>query len=161
MELVHFPHHHAISSLPSWSPKPSSLSCKFPHNHKWEINPPVLHSRFRRWGKPATDLFSTYLNKKCPRYCSRTGIGQHSLGDSLLLPWHKDLLCAFPLFPLLSEVLLKIKREEACPSVCSHLAETDLVPLCVTAGADILPTSSIPTWGILRLKDSLLHISSG
>lgn len=58
------------------------------------------------------DLVATHLNKKCSRYCSRMGMPQHSLGDALLLPRDKDLY-AFPPFPVLLKVLLKVKRDRA------------------------------------------------
>ncbi|XP_053897493.1 uncharacterized protein LOC128844114 [Malaclemys terrapin pileata] len=102
----------------------------FPHNYKWEMHPLVLHNLFIQWVTSSTDLFATYQNKKCPRYYSRAGVGQHSLGDALLLPWDKDLLYSFPPFPLPLKVWLKIKRDSAhIILIAPHGAKTGLVPL--------------------------------
>lgn len=73
----------------------------------------VLHDLFIQWGTPSTDLFTAYKNKNRPRYCSRARIRLHSLDSALLLPWDMGLLYAFPSFPLLLKILLKIKRDRA------------------------------------------------
>ncbi|XP_043364084.1 uncharacterized protein LOC122458725 [Dermochelys coriacea] len=64
------------------------LSRKFPHDHRWEMNPAVPDDIFCQWWIQMIGLFATYLNKKRLSYCSRAGLRQHSFGDALLLPWN-------------------------------------------------------------------------
>nr|XP_025045344.1 uncharacterized protein LOC112547415 [Pelodiscus sinensis] len=90
-----------------------SLSRRFPHDHEWEIRTDVLNRIFARWGFPTIDLFATELNLKCPNYCSRAGIGQHSLGDAFLLHWGMAVLYAFPPTVLIPRVLEKINVDKA------------------------------------------------
>lgn len=107
-----------LLSMQNWIQ--DKLSCKFPHNHEWEMHLSVLQDLFIWWGIPSTDLIGIYKNK----------MGEHSLGHVLLFPKDKDHFYAFPLFRLLLKVPLKVKRNRAhIILICSYMAKADLVPL--------------------------------
>lgn len=79
--------------------------------HEWELHPQVYNLLCRKWGYPAIDLFATEGNRKCPKYCSRAGMGRRSLGDSFLHTWSGPLLYLFPPLPLLTRVLVKLRSD--------------------------------------------------
>ncbi|XP_050794038.1 uncharacterized protein LOC127043859 [Gopherus flavomarginatus] len=81
--------------------------------HEWSIRPDVIHSIFQRWGFPRIDLFATKSNRKCQEFCSFQGLSPGSITDAFLLPWTRHLLYAFPPFPLVHKVLLKLRRDKA------------------------------------------------
>lgn len=92
LELVHFPQH--ISGLPTRSAEHDSRQFQPQVSiQSWvgdELSSISPHIQIVE--TPTIDLFTTFLNKKCPRYRSRSVIRQHSLGDALLLSWDKGLL---------------------------------------------------------------------
>ncbi|KAG6935305.1 hypothetical protein G0U57_015145, partial [Chelydra serpentina] len=59
------------------------------------------------------DLFATRENRKCHVFCSLQGRSPGSLTDAFLLPWADHLSYAFPPFPLVHRVLLKLRRDRA------------------------------------------------
>ncbi|KAH1173048.1 hypothetical protein KIL84_016887 [Mauremys mutica] len=96
-------------------------------------------------GMLSTNLFATHLNKKCPHYCSRERMGQHSLGDT----FSGTGIFFMPSlhFPTVKGPAENKKGRSSCHSDCSYLAETDLVPLPVTAWdvpPDLSPSHSLP-----------------
>lgn len=70
-------------------------------------------SIFQLWGFPRLDLFASRENRKCRRFCSLLGHGRGSVSDAFLQSWVVGLLYAFPPFPLIHRVLLKIRRDHA------------------------------------------------
>uniref|UniRef100_A0A8C3HMG2 NIF system FeS cluster assembly NifU N-terminal domain-containing protein n=1 Tax=Chrysemys picta bellii TaxID=8478 RepID=A0A8C3HMG2_CHRPI len=46
-------------------------------------------------------------------FCSLQGCSPGSLSDAFLIPWEDHLLYAFPPFPLVHKVLLKLRRDKA------------------------------------------------
>ncbi|XP_065406172.1 uncharacterized protein LOC122174245 [Chrysemys picta bellii] len=81
--------------------------------HEWSIRPDIIHSVFQKWGFPQIDLFASRDNRKCHVFCSLQGRAPGSLSDAFLLPWKDHLFYAFPPFPLVHKVLLKLRRDQA------------------------------------------------
>ncbi|XP_050825375.1 uncharacterized protein LOC127058925 [Gopherus flavomarginatus] len=82
-------------------------------SHEWSLRPDVALSVFRRWGYPRVDLFASRGNKKCQAFCSFQGREPGSIADAFLIQWSTHLYYAFPPFPLVHRVLLKVRRDRA------------------------------------------------
>ncbi|XP_065278904.1 alpha-2-macroglobulin-like protein 1 [Emys orbicularis] len=89
-----------------------TLSRRFP-THGWSIRPDIVHSVFRTWGFPRIDLFASRINRKCPVFCSFRSHSLGSLAEAFQITWSGQLLNAFPPFPLVHKVLLKVRRDKA------------------------------------------------
>lgn len=90
MELVYFLQCYNISSLTTRSTQHDSGQSQPQIPTQPQVGDRLRHilrysDIFRQWGTLIIDLFTTYQNKECPRYCSRVGIGQHIMGDACLL----------------------------------------------------------------------------
>ncbi|XP_037737814.2 uncharacterized protein LOC119563984 [Chelonia mydas] len=72
------------------------LNRDFALQHEWSLHPEVAHRLFRRWGTPQVDLLVTRQNRRCPRFCSKGGLGRGAISDAFILSWSGQLLHAFP-----------------------------------------------------------------
>lgn len=90
-----------------------ALSRNFALDHEWELGTQVLHNIFKQWGFPDIDLFATAHNTKWPQFCSRVGLGHHSLGNAFPIKWSAWLLYAFT--PFLSWHECSSKSEQNRP----------------------------------------------
>ncbi len=78
---------------------------------EWTIHAGILHQIFSHWETPHVDLFATMLNHQLPTYYSPVP-DPSALGvDSLAVSWEGLNAYAFPPFPLLSRVIMKINTE--------------------------------------------------
>nr|XP_025037028.1 uncharacterized protein LOC112544649 [Pelodiscus sinensis] len=107
--------HHKISLIAEYLPgqqnsMADALSRHFSLKHEWEFQLEVLSTIFCSWGFPTVDLFATRMNAKCPRCCSRAGMGRNSKGDAFLYDWSHQLLYAWPRqtwFPYLHQMSVR------------------------------------------------------
>lgn len=113
MELVHSPS----------NPYPGSLFARPPKHHtRWYHQ--TLHSRSwvgtqqihtqdipQLWFSEHRP-FTTSVNWKCVKFCSKGGISHHFLGDTFLLCWSRSLLYAFPSVLLILKVFTKADKRK-------------------------------------------------
>ena len=118
---------------------------------EWSLHPQVARSLFRMWGNPSIDLFATCLNAKLPLYCSLVPDPQAVFQYAFRHPWDDLDLYAFPPFPLVSQVIARVRES-------SRVAMTLVAPLWPEKEwfADLLllltqPPVTLPWW------DSLLR----
>ena len=86
------------------------------------LNQPIttelsLHSEivkqiFGTWGTPAVDMFATVHNTHLPQFMSPVPEPQALTIDALYQDWHRQLMFMFPLFPLLSKVIQKLRTTQ-------------------------------------------------
>jgi ribonuclease HI len=83
---------------------------------EWSLAPSVARRIWKLWGQPHLDLFATRDNAKLPLFVSPF-LDDAAWGtDALSLSWTGMWLYAFPPFPLLPEVLDKV-RLESCDMI--------------------------------------------
>lgn len=68
----------------------------------------MLRSIFAKWSIPAIDLFATKDNK-CDQFCSQLGLSPGTLTNAFHLNWESVLMYAFPMIPLIPQLILKLK----------------------------------------------------
>lgn len=78
---------------------------------EWTLHAGVLKHVFSCLGTPHVDLFATRLNHQLPTYVSPVPDSLALGVDSLSMTWEGMHAYAFPPFPLLSRVMLKIRKE--------------------------------------------------
>ncbi len=78
---------------------------------EWTMHVGVLKQVFCWWGTPHVDLFATRLNNQLPTYVSPVPDPSALAVDALSISWEGMHAYAFPPFPLLSRVILKISNE--------------------------------------------------
>ena len=86
------------------------------------LHPQVARSLLRVWGNPSIDLFETSLNAKLPLYCWLVPDPQAVFEDAFRHPWDDLDRYAFPPFPLISRVIVRVRES-------SRLAMTLVAPL--------------------------------
>ena len=72
------------------------LSCLNTQTYEWVLDDFVFSRICSWWGMPAINIFATWANSECSRYCSRAGRGMDFLGDAFMVSWDNVLLYLFP-----------------------------------------------------------------
>ena len=126
---------------------------------EWFLHPQVARSLLRVWGNPSIDLFATCINAKLPLYCSLVPDPQAVFEDAFRHPWDDLDLYAFPPFPLVGRVIVRVQES-------SRVAMTLVAPLWPEKEwfADLLllltqPPLDLPCWDKLLRQPhcSLFH----
>lgn len=65
------------------------------------------------FGRLGYDLFATIINAKCKKIFSLLLEPGTSAVDVFIIKWTELNFCAFPLFALILEILIKIKNNKA------------------------------------------------
>ena len=77
---------------------------------EWSLHPQVARDLLHRWGSPSIDLFTTSYNTKLPLFCSLVPDPQAVFKDVFHRPWDNLDLYAFPLFPLVGQVVAQVRE---------------------------------------------------
>ncbi|XP_041453598.1 uncharacterized protein LOC121406794 [Lytechinus variegatus] len=80
---------------------------------EWQLNLTIVERIFSQGDQPQIDLFASALNKQLPTYCTKHQDPLAFATDSLTIPWKGILGYAFPPFPIIPQVLEKVRKEEA------------------------------------------------
>ena len=80
---------------------------------EWALNKQIFREITQRFGCPEIDLFANNINKQVERFWSRFPHREAEATDTLMTPWPKMLLYAFPPTPLIPRVLRKIQQHRA------------------------------------------------
>lgn len=116
---------------------------------EWTLHAGILKQIFNHWDTPHVDLFATKLNNQLPSYISPVP-DPGALGiDALSTSWEGMYAYAFPPFPLLSRVVLKISKERCLilliaplwsgqPWFGNLLSLLVEVPICLPYRGDLL-----------------------
>ena len=109
----------------------------------------MARSLLRVWDNPSIDVFATCLNAKLPLYCSLVPDPQAVFEDAFRHPWDDLDLYAFPPFPLVSQVIARVRES-------SRVVMTLVAPLWAEKEwfADLLllltqPPLALPWWDSL------------
>ena len=87
---------------------------------EWSLHPQVARLLLRVWGNPSIDLFATCLNAKMPLYCSLVPDPQAVFEDAFRHPWDDLDLYAFPPFPLVGRVIVRVQESFAGSNDSGH-----------------------------------------
>lgn len=87
------------------------LSRTLSKNHKWSLNSSMVRSIFKERGILSVDLFAIKDNKKCHQVCLQMGPSPGFFVNAFQLNWGVALMYAFPTFPVISQVILKLKLD--------------------------------------------------
>jgi len=77
---------------------------------EWELSDEAFLSLTNRFGKPITDLFATYVNRKCKQFCSWRPDPLAWRIDAFTVDWSKLTFYAFPPFSMILRCLQKINH---------------------------------------------------
>ena len=80
---------------------------------EWSLHPRVVQALWDRWGTPHVDLFATRWNHKLPVFVAPVPDPLAFAVDALAMCWDGMWGYAFPLLPLIPQVLRKIREEKA------------------------------------------------
>ena len=128
---------------------------------EWSLHSQVARALLCVWGSPSLDLFSTRLNMKLPLYCSFVPDPQAVFEDAFRHPWGNLDLYAFPPFPLVSQVVARVRETP-------NLSMTLVAPLWPEKEwfADLLllltqPPLVLPWWNRLLRQPHFTHFHQG
>ena len=79
-------------------------------NTEWQINSMILFRIFNHWGTPTVDMFATPHNAQLPQFVSPVPHPRALAVDALSQPWDNRWMYMFPPFPILSQVLRKLRN---------------------------------------------------
>ncbi|MBV2113362.1 MAG: hypothetical protein KUF82_20615 [Candidatus Thiodiazotropha sp. (ex Ctena orbiculata)] len=91
---------------------------------EWTLHMGTLSQIFHFWEVPHIDLFATRWNNRLPVFVSPVQDPLAWAVDAMSLSWEGMLAYAFPPFPLLLKVLLKIERENCLVILIAPLWES-------------------------------------
>ena len=75
---------------------------------EWSLHPDVFAQICHRWHFPKIDMFATSYNSKLPQFMSPVPDAKAWAVDALSLSWENLDMYAFPLIPLLTNVVNKV-----------------------------------------------------
>lgn len=78
----------------------------------WQVSDAFFHAVIERWGRRTVDRFATASNAKCQRY-NTWRAEPESLGNAMLQPWGGEHNWINPPWPLIPQVLRKLKEDRA------------------------------------------------
>jgi hypothetical protein len=81
--------------------------------HDWEVTRNTFRRLQKRAGKYTIDRFACQKTKKTTRYNSRLGEKDSEAADGLSVSWKHENNWIVPPIPLITKVVLKLKREKA------------------------------------------------
>ena len=79
---------------------------------EWSLHPKIVKRIFRFWGSPEVDMFATLSNSHLPRFMSPVPEPRALAVDALSQDWQGRSVYMFPLFPLLSKVVQKLRSTQ-------------------------------------------------
>lgn len=80
---------------------------------EWELADWAFSEIIRSFGKPEVDLFASFFNRKCDKFCSRFPAAEALAVDAFTISWRSLDFYAFPPFAMILKTLVKIKRDKA------------------------------------------------
>jgi ribonuclease HI len=85
--------------------------------HDWEVTRKTFRRLQEKAGTYTIDRFACRKTRKVKRYNSRLGEADSEAADGLSVPWHGENNWIVPPIPLVTKVVLKLKREKAKATV--------------------------------------------
>ncbi|XP_066591915.1 uncharacterized protein [Prorops nasuta] len=80
---------------------------------EWELSDNYFGKVVDLFGLPEIDLFASYQNKKCKKFCSWYQEAQAWAIDAFTIPWKRVYFYAFPPFSMILRMIMKIINEKA------------------------------------------------
>lgn len=90
-----------------------SLSRKNDYFSEWMLGKRYFLRICSMFGQPEMDLFASYNNHQCEKYCSWLPDPNCYKADAFSFSWNEGILYAFPPFAMVGKVLQKIRDENA------------------------------------------------
>ena len=88
-----------------------------PISTEWSLHPEIVQRIFRVWGTPEVDMFATLSNSHLPRFMSPIPEPRALAVDALSQDWQGRSMYMFPPFPLLSNVIQKLRSTQVAEVV--------------------------------------------
>lgn len=90
-----------------------ALSRKDSYNSEWMLGHAYFNNLCNLFGEPEIDLFASYNNYQCKKYCSWMPDPSCFHVDAFSLNWNIGFCYAFPPFAVVGKVLQKIRAEKS------------------------------------------------
>lgn len=109
-----------ITLIPEWIPRKQNQQadllsrCPYKDSSDWEVSQSCFQMLNNRWGPFTIDRFATHENAKCRRYNSKIWFPGTEAVNSLTVNWSGEMNWVVPPPDLVTAVLRKMAREEAC-----------------------------------------------
>ena len=83
-----------------------------PISTEWSLHPEIVSRIFGVWGTTVADMFATVSNSHLPQFMSPISQPRALAVDALSQDWQGRSMYMFPLFPLLSKVIQKLRSTQ-------------------------------------------------